>query len=65
LTEKIIEFSKLYYNSSLEKLIRTDNPPNFNDIKAKIDEYKKNVKDKIIGSDDDDEEEDDEENSKN
>jgi len=41
MTEKILEYAKIYYHSSLDKLIRTDNPPSFNDTKLKIDQQKK------------------------
>ena len=45
MTEKILEYAKIYYHSSLDKLIRTDNPPSFNDTKLKIDSYKQKEKD--------------------
>ena len=40
LLEKIVDYSKLFYQTSLEKIIKNDNPENFNEIKDKIAKFK-------------------------
>jgi hypothetical protein len=57
LMSKLLKNSEGFYNNIFEKIIRNDNPPNFNVLKAKIDAYKQN-KDNEISNIDSDEEDD-------
>ncbi len=42
LMSKVVNSSQGLYNKLLEKIIRNDNPPNFNELKEKIDNFKLN-----------------------
>jgi predicted transposase YbfD/YdcC len=54
LMEKVIEYSKGFYNIIFDRLIYNENPQNFNDIKEKVDEFKASLKDDNPISDDED-----------